>query len=102
MLKIDLAPVPNQEFTVTLEGQPFTVVIKEANGVMVATVSRGEVTLISNSRIMPFGPIIPYPYLETGNLAITTENDEIPYYTAFGATQFLYYVTEEEVGQLRG
>ena len=101
MLQIEIAPNPNQTFSVTLEGSVFDVTIKEANGVMVATVARDNVVLISNSRVLPFAPIIPYPYLEHGNLFVSTENEEIPYYTAFGNTQMLYYLSQDDMAEIR-
>lgn len=101
MNQLDLTAIPNQQISVTLESSVYDITIKETNGVMCATVVRDGVAVVSNNRILPLTPIIPYQYLEQGNLFMTTSNEELPYYTAFGVTQFLYYVGVDELVTLR-
>lgn len=101
MIDIPLATEANQSFTIVLEGQVWEVTLKEANGTMACTVVRDNVVIIQNTRVLPYAPIIPYPYLELGNLVITTENDELPYWTAFNVTQYLVYLTPAEMAEAR-
>ena len=100
-MQLSIVAEPNQTFTAALGNAIYQITLKEANGCMVCTVARGNVVVCENVRVMPNQPILPYPYLENGNLFLTTLNDEIPYYTAFGTTQHLFYLTQAEVAALR-
>ena len=94
---------PNQSFNFSVEGNFYTIAIKETNGVMSADLSRNNVQILSGSRIVSGYPIIPYLYLEdkSGNFAITTDNENYPYYTDFGVTQYLAYLTPSEMEEIR-
>lgn len=97
--KISIDATANQSFTINLDNQVYFIEIKETRGVMSVSISIGGDVILSNSRFFSAFPLIPYSYLEGdgGNFLFTTENDEIPYFTEFGVTQFLYYLTAEEL-----
>jgi hypothetical protein len=101
MIDIALQAVPNQAFSVVLEDARYAVTIKEANGVMVADITRDNVVLIQGTRITAGTPLLPYRYLESGNFVLLTQDDALPYYTEFGTTQSLVYVTKAEIASLR-
>lgn len=101
MIQLPIVPQPNQSFTATLESQNFAITLKDCNGAMCCTVSRDNVVIVSNVRVLPFAPIIPYPYLESGNLFITTLNDDLVAYEAFGVSQNMFYATLAEMEALR-
>lgn len=102
MQTINLVPVPNQSFTVTINGILWELTIKVANQVMAADIIRDRRLLVAGSRILADTPIIPYEYLSTeGNFAIITPNGEIPWWKNFGDTHTLVYLTAEEVGARR-
>lgn len=101
MIQLPIVAIPNQSFTAVLESQSYDITLKDCNGAMCCSVARNNVTIVSNTRILPFAPIIPYEYLENGNLFLSTLNDDLPDYTAFGVTQNLYYASLAEMEALR-
>lgn len=100
MILIPLDAVANQSFTINLDGSSYDIAIKETNGVMAANIVRDGATLLLGTRIVAGTPLIPYDYLQLGNFILTTENDEIPYYTQFGVTQQLLYASIAEIGEI--
>lgn len=102
MQLINIDATANQSFSVRLNNVRYDITIKESNGVMVASIVRDGVSVISGSRIVTGELIIPSKYQEDGNFFIDTLNEEIPYWTSFGLTQFLYYFTSEELEAARG
>lgn len=101
MRRIPLEAIPNQSFSVRLDDALYDITIKEARGIMAVTIVRDNVELVSGLRATAGTPLLPYRYQESGNFIITTENDEIPYYTQFGVTQNLIYASQEELEVLR-
>jgi hypothetical protein len=102
MIAVPLQPVANQSFTVTLGGSRYAFALKESNGIMCADVVRDEVELLHGHRLVASAPMLPYRFLQDrGNFVLLTENDELPYYTQFGYTQQLVYLTADEVGTLK-
>ena len=100
METVTLLPVPNQELNVRLDGRRFTLRIKEAAGVMVADVTVDGVTILQAVRIVAGTPLIPYRYLEAGNLLLLTDGGELPDYRQFNVTQSLVYLTAAEIAAL--
>lgn len=95
---IDIAATPNQSFSVTLDGNRWDFVIKQATTSMIADVTLNEVMRLTGIRIVAETPIIPYEYLQgAGNFIILTENEEIPYWERFGVDQIMVYATPEEI-----
>lgn len=98
---IDIDPIPNQEFSVTVDGNRWDFVIKEAVSSMICDLSLNDEVILSGARIVTGTPIIPYEYLRSqGNFIILTENDELPYWTQFGVNQQLIYASAEELSLL--
>lgn len=98
---IDIDPIPNQEFSVTVDGNRWDFVIKEAVSSMICDLSLNDEVILSGARIVAGTPIIPYEYLRRkGNFIILTENDELPYWTQFGVNQQLIYASAEELSLL--
>lgn len=100
MIVIPLEAVPNQELSVRLADRRFVLRIKDAAGVMVADVTVDGVRILSATRIVAGTPIIPYRYLEAGNLLILTDNGQLPDYAQFGVTQTLVYLSAAEIAAL--
>lgn len=98
---IKLIQQPNQSFNISLSGDFYEISIKESEGIMAASITRNDVVLITGMRIVSGFFIIPFKYLESGNFAITTENEEYPDYRRFGIDQFLAYFTQEELDNIR-
>ena len=102
MIEIALAAIPSQTFTIQVDGSTYNFALKATNtGIMVATIVRDNVVLLSAERLVAGYPMIPYFYLEEGNFVLTTMNDDLPYYSQFGITQFLIYASIAEIAALR-
>lgn len=98
---IDIDPVPNQSFSVTVDGNRWDFVIKQAVSSMICDLSLNDTAILSGIRIVAGTPIIPYAYLrDQGNFLILTDNDEIPYWSQFGVNQQLIYASATELDSL--
>ena len=98
---IDIKSLPSQNLNLTLDGSTYNITIKETSGVMSMTIERDNVLIVQNQRVVSGSPVIPYKYLERGNFIFVTQNFEYPYYPAFGVTQFLFYLTQDELANIR-
>lgn len=101
MIDIGLAAVANQALTVQLGGRQYAIAMQEANGVMSASIARDGVVLVSNVRVSAGTPLLPYLYQESGNFLVTVDGEALPYWDQFGVTQFLVYLTADELAAYR-
>lgn len=98
---VDIDPVPNQSFSLTIDGNRWDFVIKQAVSSMIFDLSLNDLTILSGQRIVSGSPLIPYSYLSgRGNFIMLTDADEIPYWDKFGVTQQLIYASAEEIEEL--
>lgn len=98
MRDIPLDAVPNQSLSVTVDDNRWQLLFKEANGVMVVTITLNELLILSSHRLVANEPMIPYEYLQgSGGFILYTINDEIPWWTDFGLRHTLLYYSEEEL-----
>lgn len=101
MQLITLQAIPNQSFSIRLDGVQYQFQIVECNGVMAASVVQDGINSVLGQRLLPNYPVIPYRYLaQNGNFTVTTQNDDYPYYTQFGISQFLIYASISEIKSL--
>jgi len=100
---IPLQAIPNQSFSVTLEGNLYALTLRTIQNGTYADITLNGNVLITGTRCVVNKPLLPYPYLEGvgGNFAFVTQNSEYPNYAEFGTTQALYYVTVAEVAAAR-
>jgi len=99
---IPISSLPNQELSFTLDDASWVVVLKSTKTSLLATIIKEGKTLVENARAVAGEFIIQYPYLGAGsNFFIQTSNGEIPYYTEFNNTQFLIFMTADEVQGVR-
>ena len=98
---LDLQALPNQSFSIVLNNNRYDITIHEASGIMAATIKRNGVEIITGQRITAGTFLLPYTYLEDGNFLLSNQNDDVIYYTAFGQSQFLYYLSPNDLAQLR-
>lgn len=101
MMDIGLAAVPNQSLTVQILDRVYFISVRETNGVMSASITRDDLPLIENVRVTAGTPLLPYRHQEDGNFLITVEGEALPYFDQFGITQFLIYLTAEELAAYR-
>lgn len=101
MIQVPIEPVPNQSFSVQLDGRRFALRLKECNGGMVADVTIDGAAVLLASRLVAGTPVIPYRYLEAGNFVLTTDAEALPDYEQFGVTQLMLYLSAAEIEALR-
>lgn len=101
--RLPLRALANQALSALLDEQSYRLTFKETRGVMSVSISINDVTVISGSRFFADAPLIPYAHLEGagGNFLVTTEGGAIPDFKQFDVTQFLFYLTAEEVADAR-
>lgn len=101
MILVPLATVPNQSFSIVLDGNQYDISLYVINNVSAIDIKRNNVDILLGSRIVPNSPIIPYRYLESGNFVFITDNGDYPIYTAYGISQFMFYFSQTELDALR-
>lgn len=97
MLEITLAPIPNQTFSTVLDTIRYDLRIFLAVNVMCCDLAINGTSVLTSNRLVAGAFVIPYRYLQNGNFLLTTLNDELPWYEQFGSTQFLIYLTQNEI-----
>lgn len=102
MREVPIAAVSGQSLTINEGSNRISLVIKEARGVMVCDLTIGTDVVLLGSRAVAGEMVIPYQYRETiGNFIFQTVGDELPNWRAFGVSQFLFFLTAEELGAIR-
>jgi len=101
MIDVGIAALPNQSLTIQLDERLYVIGLRDANGIMAASISRDGVPLVSNVRIAAGTPLLPYRYQESGNFLLLTDGEALPYWDQFNVTQFLVYVTPAELAAYR-
>lgn len=98
MQDLNLQRIPNQEFSVDLNGLKVDIAIRAAINTMVADITVDNVVQLRGVRLVAGAPVIPYAYLSTwGNLVLYTGGDDLPWWEQFAVTQALYYLTPDEL-----
>lgn len=101
MQQIEIASIPNQRLTFITGGVMWDISIKQTHGCMSVDMICGGVTLATGQRIVAGALFLPYYKLwRNGNFIIETEDDDLPHYTKFGVSQFMYYVSKSELDNL--
>lgn len=103
MFTVPLSPIPNQRCSIRLEASLFELALKVATSLMTVTITRDGQNIVQGVRCLPGIPLIPFRYLEglTGNFYFFTEGNVYPHYSRFGATDILYYLTADELMEIR-
>ena len=101
MIDINIAAVANQTMSIQIGRRLYDISLRETNGCMSASISRDGVALTNNVRIVAGSPLLPYLYQEDGNFLMTVDGDALPYWDQFGVTQFLVYLTADELAAYR-
>lgn len=98
MLDLHLQTIANQQFTAELNGHRVDMTFKACTNIMVVDIAVDEEVILRGHRLVAGEPMIPYRYLnQWGNFVLMTENDELPWWEQFGITQFLVFLTPEEI-----
>ncbi|WP_373568872.1 phage baseplate plug family protein [Pseudomonas chlororaphis] len=98
MRDIPLSAIPNQDLTVTLDSNRWTLRIKAGINIMLADIYLNDAPLLMGQRLVAGTPLIPYRFLQgSGNFWFLTENDELPWWERFGVDQLLTYASAGEL-----
>lgn len=101
MRVIPLSSVPNQSFSVQLDGNRWDFVIKQANASMVVNLTLNDEIILMGSRVVSGTPLIPYQFLQgSGNFILLTEDEELPEWSRFGIDQQLIYGSFDELSAI--
>lgn len=101
MRLIPLSSVPNQSFSIQLEGNRWGFTIKQASASMIVNITLNDEIILMGSRLVAGTPVIPYQFLQgSGNFMLLTEDDELPYWERFGVDQQLIYGTFDELSAI--
>lgn len=101
MIDIGIAALANQALSIQLDERFYEIELRDANGVMSASIVRDGVAIVSNMRVTAGTPLLPYRYQEAGNFIMTTEGGALPYWDQFSVTQFLVYLDAAELAAYR-
>ena len=101
---IELQPLPNQQFSLTINNINMNVDLKAAgsndNQIMLFAMQ------INGEYVCPYVPVfanqglLPYKYMVSiagGNFFFETDQDEYPNWQNFGTSCYLYFITEDEL-----
>ena len=101
MQTITIQAIPNQKFSVPLDGNQWDLEIRTTNGCVSVSAARNGEAIMSNIRVVAGTRVLPAKYQEAGNFVFITQNYEIPDYTKFGITQSLIYISQAELDIVR-
>lgn len=102
MQVIGIDPAPNQSFSVTIDGNRWDFVIKQAVTSMFADITLNDLRILSGQRIVAGTPLIPYELLQgAGNFVLLTADEELPNWERFGIDQVLVYASVSEIEEAR-
>lgn len=103
MQQVPLQQLPNQSFSIMLDNNQWTFLLKTIENVTVVSLTLNGADIIDSALAVAGTFIIPAQYQENGagNFFFVTQNFQIPYYTAFNVTQSLIYISATELTTLR-
>ncbi|UNY40210.1 structural protein [Pseudomonas phage vB_PcuM_ KLEP17-4] len=98
MRTIPLAAVPNQQVTVNIDENRWTIRIKQATTSIIADITLNDEPLLLGMRVSVGTPIIPFRHLATnGNFLLIVDGEYLPDWHEFGTQQVLVYVAPGEL-----
>lgn len=98
MRNIPISAVPNQQITLTIGSNRWSIRLKVAVSSMIADILLNDRPIVLGQRIAVGTPIIPYDYLSLdGNFLLLVDGEDLPDWQKFGVSQQLVYVSPEEL-----
>lgn len=102
MQSISISAIPSQTLSVPLGGNNYSLKLYSIGGHTSYNLSINSVEIISGFKLTNDNLLLPYRYQEVnGNLLLSVPVDEIPDYTRFSLSQFLYYLDSDETEAYR-
>lgn len=100
MYKIDLTTIPNQIFTVMLEGVEYKIQLRTIQNQTYMSCWANNELLFYSQLCTPNNYVNPYNYVSiNGKFYFECLDNEYPYFENFNTTQNLYFYTTEEIKQ---
>ena len=101
MQLIELKQIPNQTFTIMLNGVDYKITVRTIQDLTFISVWANGDLLFYNQICPPNAFVNPYDYIsKNGKLYFGCITSDYPNYKQFGITQNLYFLTPEEVSAL--
>ncbi|MFS6935284.1 phage baseplate plug family protein [Klebsiella oxytoca] len=93
---IHLETLPNQSLTIRLANSRYEIkLITISDSLMAITISRDDVVLIQNKRLIPSVSLLAQHNAKGhGNFVFITPDETYPYYTEFNNGHELYFIPE--------
>ncbi|AWM79275.1 hypothetical protein DKL61_02270 [Gammaproteobacteria bacterium ESL0073] len=101
MNKVELISYPNQQFSIDVDNNRYDLSIKDCDGFMVIDIVCNNQIIVKGQRLLPGIPLIPYLYREQGNFLLVTEKEELADWQKFNISQFLYFIANSELAEIR-
>ena len=102
MFKLQIKPLPSQVVTASLGGNRYSIILKDADGFIVSSISRNGEQLTSGVRVVYGTPLLNYKYLEDGDFILFMQDSgDSASYQKFGSSQLLYFIEQAEIDALR-
>lgn len=101
MIDIELNNYPNQNKTISIEEDYYSLTFNSFNGYTLATISRNDELLIEGFLCLPNKNIIPFNGLSPkGNFRFVCITDDYPNYKEFGKSCILRWYTIDELNSI--
>lgn len=100
MMQIPLQALPNQEFSLILDGNSWDISLKTTDGITSASLTLNGVDILDGAPVVAGAWIIQAAYQNSGNFFFVTHNFQLPAYTQFGVSQSLIYASQAEINAL--
>lgn len=95
---VPLQAIPNQTFTILLNGELYRIALRTVQELTYMSVWINEEVLFYNQLCTPNNWVNPYDYVSrNGKFFFACADEEYPTYTKFNITQQLLFLTTEEV-----
>lgn len=98
---LPIQQLPNQSFTITLDGNLYEITLKTCNGITAVSITENGTDILDNGIAASCAQIISSQYNEAGNFMFLTANQQLPNYAQFGLTQSLFYFSASELAAFR-
>ena len=98
MKLINIQAIPSQSFSINIAGYLWDFRIKETNGVMCVDLKQDDEQILLGQKLVSSQPVSPYGYINNGgSFFLLTLDQDLPHYTKFGVSQFLYFLSSDEM-----
>lgn len=94
---VPIKAIPNQSLSVILDDNQWDITLRQTLGTVSCTLAKNGIVIVQNARAVAGMRILQSHYQEDGNFAIISNDQSIPNYLQFGVSQFLVYISPDEL-----